>query len=295
MGIVYALMQAITWAGVTIVLRRLTAQLPALVINGIRAALALLILVPLLFITGGWRDLALLTPMRLVYLVGSVLIGGVIGDVFYLNSLRLIGVARAFPMSNTYPLFTMLLSALLLGTPITGKMVGGMVLVLAGVFLVARPSPSAQASATPDVSRPDLIKGGLTALTGAALWGVATIVLSKGLSDGISSVLATGVRAGAVASASLLVSLPRGLAGQLRSIRRRTWGLLAVAGIFGWGIGGSLYAAAVQNAGPSLAALIGATSPIFAVPMSWALFKERPAPATLVGTLLTIVGIALVV
>ncbi|MFH1084893.1 MAG: DMT family transporter [Chloroflexota bacterium] len=295
MGIWYAFAQAITWAGVTIALRRLTAQLPALLINGIRAALALLILVPLVFVTGGWGDFGLLTPLRLVYLIGSVLVGGLVGDVFYLTSLRLIGVGRAFPISNSYPFFTMLFSALLLGTAVTWKMAAGMMLVLAGVFMVARPNVAAQPGATPDVSTTDLVKGGLCALAGAALWGFATIVLAQGLSDGINSVVATLVRVVAVATFSLLISLPRGLVGDLRRTTRRTWGLLLIAGVFGWGLGGSLYAAAVQHAGPSLAALIGATSPIFAMPLSWALLKERPTRYTLAGTLVTIVGIALVV
>jgi drug/metabolite transporter (DMT)-like permease len=296
MGILFAFAQAIAWALSTMVLRNLSTQLNALLVNGIRAAFALLIIVPLIVILGASGDYALMTPLRLAYLIGSVLIGGVAGDFFLLTSLKLLGISRAFPITNSYPLFTVLMSALLLGTSITWQILVGMVLVLVGVYLVAR--PSAPSSGQPDqasLSMSDLVKGVACGLATAALWGLATIILSLGLRGGINSVVATSVRVLAVALFSTVLAILRGAASEIITIRRKTWILLGIAGMLGWGIAGSLYAAAVQFAGPSQAAIIGATAPIFAIPLSWAIYRERPTRASLAGTLLTIVGVILVV
>ncbi|MBN1400075.1 MAG: DMT family transporter [Anaerolineae bacterium] len=296
MGILFAFAQAIAWALSTMVLRNLSAQLDALLVNGIRAAFALLIIAPLIVILGASGDYALMTPLRLAYLIGSVLIGGVAGDFFLLTSLRLLGISRAFPITNSYPLFTVLLSALLLGAPMTWQILVGMALVLVGVYLVARPS-------TPSSGQPDqaslpvssLIKGVACGLATAVLWGLATIILSLGLRGEINSVVATSVRVLAVALFSTVLAIWRGAASEIGTIRRKTWILLGVAGVLGWGIAGSLYAAAVQFAGPSQAAIIGATAPIFAIPLSWAFYRERPTRASLAGTLLSIAGVILVV
>jgi drug/metabolite transporter (DMT)-like permease len=75
---------------------------------------------------------------------------------------------------------------------------------------------------------------------------------------------------------------------------RRTLCLLCLAGLLGWGVGGTLYTLAIQLTGPSMTAIISSTAPLFAVPLSYIFLKERPTRHTLIGTVISVIGIALV-
>ena len=79
LGFLLALGHTLAWAGSTIVLRRLATRLDVFVMNGIRAAIGWLFIMPIALISGG-RDYQLLTLQTLLYLVGSMVIGGVLGD-----------------------------------------------------------------------------------------------------------------------------------------------------------------------------------------------------------------------
>ena len=295
LGLVFAFAQSICWAGTSIILRSLSTQLDAFAVNGLRAAFALIVIIPAVLLTGGLADLQLMTLTRIVYLVGSVILGGVLGDAFYVMSLSSLGVGRAFPVANSFPVFAVLFSTLVLGTPLRWPMVAGMVLVLFGVYLVARPRQ--RTVLTPDLpADPQKIARGVTlALLASALWGLTTVTMSLGLRDNINPIVATSVRIPAVVIISLVTSAWRGGLGRAHRIQRRTLGLLAVAGILGWGVAASLYAAAIQSLGPSKVAIISATAPLFAVPMGAVFLDERPTRYTLAGTVLSMLGIALVI
>ena len=293
-GIAYAFAQATLWAATSIVLRSLSTQLDAFLVNGLRAVFGLMILAPLIVVTGGLADLHLLTLSRLAWLAGAVLMGGVLGDALYVFSLKALGVGRAFPISNSFPLYTMVLSALFLGTRITWAMALGGGLVLFGVYLVARPRGRSLQAETPlEASR--LAKGVAMAFAAALLWSGTSVAMAVGLQGGINAPLATGVRVPVMVLACTLAAAKRGTFVQLRAVKPRTWLLLAISGFVGWGLAATLYSAAIQRLGPSQTAIIGSTSPLFAVPLSLVFLHERPTRYTLLGTFLSIVGIALVI
>jgi drug/metabolite transporter (DMT)-like permease len=293
LGILLALLQSACWAGTSIILRVLSKRLDAYVVNGLRSIVGWIVVVLITFITGGFADWHLLTWTRLFYLVVPGILGGVFGDALYVYSLKAIGINRAFPISNTYPLFTVLLSALLLGEPITWLMIVGMVLVLLGVYLVARPRNSID-DAPSILPRAVLIKGILFALGTAIIWGSTAVMLVLGL-KGIDSAMANTVRVPAVALIALLVAAKRGNLREVKTLSRNTVILLVAAGVLGWGIGSWLFTSALQMVGASKTTIMGAAAPLFAVPLSMIFLHEKPGRLTLVGTFLTVLGIALVV
>lgn len=293
LGILLALAQALTWSGTSILLRSLSTKLDAFLVNGLRAGIGLLVIIPLMLLTGTVSDYQKLTALQVTYLVGSVVIGGVFGDVLYVTSLKLIGVSRAFPITNTYPLFTVLFSIWLLGEQVGWTLWIGMVLVLFGVYLVARPRGQVVSSAPP-LPPGQLLKGALLAIGTALLWGFAAVILALGL-RGIYGISANTFRVPVVMLLSLLAAARRGKLGELRQIKGRTLVQLFFAGILGWGVGSSLYVTAVQLAGPSKTSIVSATAPLFAVPLSSIFLRERPTRHTLLGTLLSVAGIILVI
>jgi DME family drug/metabolite transporter len=292
-GIVFGLLQAFSWATTTIILRSLSTEMDAFLVNGLRAISGGVVIIAVVLLTGATGDYRLLSATHLLFLIGSVIVGGVIGDAFYVSSLRTLGVGRAFPITNSYPMFTILFSALFLGEHIGWEMIGGAVLVMLGVYLLARPRghvKDAEGSALPTTK---LIKGALGAVVTAALWGANTVMLSVG-AQGINGAVALSVRVPAVVILCLLAAAGRGQLDTVRHLGKRTMWLLLISGLLGWGLSGWLYISVVQLAGPSRAAIFGATAPLFAVPLSMIFLHEKPTRYTLVGTVLSALGIALV-
>jgi transporter family protein len=64
------------------------------------------------------------------------LLGGMIGQIFYFKSLQTWEASRAVPIAGSYPLFTFLLSFLILKEPITATKVLGILSVIAGLYLL---------------------------------------------------------------------------------------------------------------------------------------------------------------
>jgi DME family drug/metabolite transporter len=296
LGIAIAFLQAFCWAGTSIILRSLTTRMNPLLINGLRAASGWLFLIPAALLLGSPADWALLTPLRMVYLISSVVLGAAVGDLLYLRSLKILGVGRAFPITSSSPVFTALFSAVILGDKITLLTLVGMAIVLFGVYLVARPRRDIIAiDNTPPIEPRQALIGIASALATAVIWAGATVVLAMGLTDGINTIVANSVRVPAVIAVSLLAAGQQHQLGAIRRLNWRTVGMVAATGLLGWAIGGTLYTTAVQMIGPGKTALINSTAPIFAVPMSYFFLKERPTRYTLIGTIITVVGITLVI
>ena len=293
-GIVFGLCQAICWASTSIFLRRLSARLDPYLVNGLRAAIGLLIIVPLMFITGGVGDYGKLTALRLVYLLSSVIVGGVFGDSLYVSALKTLGVTRAFPITNGSPIFAAIFGLILLGEEISATTYVGMAFVLFGVYLVARPRGHVQSGPAETIPRAQMLRGVIYASITASLWGLAAVLVALGL-EGINSSTANTVRVPVVVLISLAVAGARGQFGALRTIDRKTFRNLFIAGILGWGLGGSLYVAAVQLAGPSKTAIMSSTAPLFAVPLSMIFLKERPGRYVALGTVISVLGVVLVI
>lgn len=289
LGLIFAFGYTLTWAATSLVLRSLSKRHDPFLVIGIRGVVGTLVIVPVALLTG-WEEFSLLTPTRLAYLIGSVIIGGVLGSTCSVYSLKLLGVGRSFPIANANPLFTYLFSFLLLGERIPRIMLPGTLLVMAGVYLIARTNND-KSSEQP--SSHDLFLGVVAALGAAMCWGLNGVILAPGL-EGISSVVANSVR---VPTVGLLATGIAGLRGQWGSLHhpdRRTVMLFLLVGTLGYALVSTLYVSAVKYAGPSLSAIIGTTAPMFALPLSMLFLHERPTRATLAGTVLTIAGIILV-
>jgi drug/metabolite transporter (DMT)-like permease len=68
------------------------------------------------------------------------------------------------------------------------------------------------------------------------------------------------------------------------------WRLLALSGLTA--IGSILFVAGVRHAGVAVATVLSSTSPMFAIPLGLLFLGERVSSGAIVGTLLTVAGIA---
>jgi drug/metabolite transporter (DMT)-like permease len=136
--------------------------------------------------------------------------------------------------------------------------------------------------------------GLLLALLASILWGIGNVALKPGTA-GMHSIVANSIRQPMAALILLAPSLQRGRWRELLHLDRKSWAVILAASIIGTGFGTLLFVMAIQRVGAGRTSVLTATTSLMAMPFSMLWLRERPNRWTVVGTLLTTVGIALVV
>ncbi len=296
MGELAAIGCAALWAASIIAMRSQTARIPVFALNATRATFAAVVFWILLAIVGRLADVVAVPLTALAFLMGSVLIGMAAGDSLNIKAMHEIGVSRALPISSSYPLLTAVLAVLLLGEPLNFKVVAGILLVTLGIYLVAVPRvvrrgreilptlhSTARASRT----------GVLASLAAAVCWALSTVLVRPAL-DVVDPSVANAVRL--PFACIILWGLSAGFERKtgMEGFNRRTLLILAFGGTLS-AFSGSLWLYSVLHAGAAKAATLSSTAPIFAVPLSMIFLGERPSKQIFFGTLVSVIGIWLVI
>jgi drug/metabolite transporter (DMT)-like permease len=289
MGVFVGLLCALTWASGSIMMRDLARKLDPFTLNAPRTligGLAMFLLAATTGRTAGYRDVSL---EQLLFLLGSVGIGGGLGDSFYVLSLNRIGVSRAFPIASTYPALTLAFGMLFLHEQISLSVFAGLALVLGGILLISR-LPRGMRLASPQ----QMSASGVTfALLAAVGWAISMILIAPGIA-GLDEIMVASFRTPALSLLLWGLVAVRGTAPKLRTLSRRDWVILMAGGLIGWGLGSVLFLLSVSLLGAARAAILTSTSPLFALPLSALFLKEKAPRSVLVGTLLTVAGIIVV-
>ena len=304
-GVFIAFAHAVCWSVTSIVLRHLSQRLDPFVLNGLRALLGAMVIVAW-FLAAGTPGAGTFTAERILLIVAAIVVGGLIGDTCSVVALRLVGVGRTVPVTCSFPIFTMLFAFLLLGeAPPVLAVFGALLVVGAGAVLslperraggASKPAPKETTARVPDVARRQRRVGLLLASVTAAVWGLEVILTAKA-AEGMTTLAVNAVRVPIAALLSLSVALrrPGALDAAERVLRdRRTLWLLILGGLLGWVVVGMLYVESIKLAGATFTAIIGATAPLYAAPLSALLLREPPGAMTLAGTVLAVAGVILV-
>lgn len=286
-GIVMGLLCAASWAIGSVMMRDLSRKLDPFTLNAPRTTVGGLAMLAITLLSGRSAGYGAVTLPELGFMLGSMLVGGGIGDTLYVISLKRIGVSRAFPISSIYPAITVLLGVAFLSESLSLRLVAGMVLVVVGVVLI---SYQPRYQTLPE----DGATGGVAAALGAAvMWAVAAILVAPGIA-GHDTIMVASIRVTALAIALWLVVALRKTGGLLKQLDWREWVIVAVGGFIGWGLGSMLFVETIAALGPAKAAIITSSSPLFALPLSLVFLKERPTWLVPVGTALAVAGLVLV-
>jgi drug/metabolite transporter (DMT)-like permease len=281
-GTILGLGSSLSWALTTLVVRTITREVAPAMVNGVRTALAAVMI--LIIVIPGWINSppGLPSGLSLALMIASVMTGLGFGDAMFFESLRRIGVSRAMPVAMSFPLITTLLGAALLGETLSIGIVLGTLLVIAGVVVVVTEATSGAEGKPWD--RVGYALAGVTAIS----WGVTGVLVRPSLAD-MDVLTATAVRL--PVATLLMCALVRGQAvPAVRSLTPRLWGLMALAGLLS--LGATLgFVAAIQMAGAGRTASLSATSPIFAAPLAALLLREGLTPRVILGTVLSAAGV----
>ncbi len=78
-----------------------------------------------------------LTLRNVIYLIVAGVIASGLAMIIYFKALKLTQASRVVPITSIYPLFTVILSALILGEKVSVRIVIGAILIVIGVMLVS--------------------------------------------------------------------------------------------------------------------------------------------------------------
>jgi drug/metabolite transporter (DMT)-like permease len=215
------------------------------------------------------------------------------GALIYYRGIRSLGLARAYPMVNIFPLFSTLLAVLLLGERPSSLVVVGTIIIVAGVWLVA-PS-AAQKGRRFRFCMDRMSYKWMAIMAGAAfLFAIGNTANKVALDVGLSPLLVNLVRTVCAGSLAAVAWFARARGLSLRTLPRTSWALIATSAFAADLVGNCMYFAAMQLGQVSTVVPLASTSPLFAIPIAYLALKETITWPVVAGTLLTMAGVILV-
>lgn len=225
----------------------------------------------------------------LALLAVSGVIGLAIGDLAYFAAMRRIGPRLAVLLQSLAPLFAAGIGAVLLGE-IPGPMAGaGIVLTLGGVFWVVLERR--------DEGMPPghHVWGVVLGVIAAFCQGFGLVLAKWGMAGGLHPLAASWLRMTAGTAAIWLgaVLVGRLCDLDLRGSLRLAWPQVVGGAVMGPFLGATLSLVAARHTEVGVAATLMATTPIIVIPLVMVTERYRPSWRALAGTIVAIVGIAL--
>ncbi|MBI5303432.1 MAG: DMT family transporter [Chloroflexi bacterium] len=285
-GIIFGLLSAFIWATTSLAIKAQADEIHPTSFNAFRMIVATIFTFAILPFFDGWHAIAQVQTGTVLVLAVSSIIGIAIGDVLYFWSLTQIGASRALPLSGSYPLFTWALAIPFLGEQPTPTAMLGTALVVIGIYLLA---PKNGSRVQTDARSERL--GTFAAITAAALWAIATMLLKLGLQESPSVLVVNAVRLPVAALATAFVALYQTRGDPWRGFTRASLPKLGALAMYSTGIGMIVWTLSVSYAGAARAALFNTAAPLIGVPLSVIFLRERVTPLVAVGTVLSVVGV----
>lgn len=259
-----------------------------------------------------------------IILIISFVFGQVVGDTAYFKAQKELGVTVAIAVSMTFPLFTFILSLLFLNQVFDVKIIFSMLLIGGGIILIGKSkiessnndiTNKASESITPSItlhkiSKEYLFRALIFGLIASLGWAIALVMIDFALNEidkilqakqNISSIIGNVIRfpfaslmlTSMVWRESYITKKRENLSKQKKS--SKTYILLLVGSIIGTSIGAYVYTEAARIAGATILALIASASPLFALPLSYFINKEKISKLGFFGVTVTILGVIVII
>jgi drug/metabolite transporter (DMT)-like permease len=225
-------------------------------------------------------------------LILSMVIGILLGDGMYFLSQERIGVSRAFPIAMSYPLLVYFLAALFLGEPVIPQRIIGAIVIVVGVIMIARAEQDDE-KIDKKWSKDDFRIGIILAFLVFFCWAASDVIFQFGL-IGVPPAEANYYRMLA-ASLILVPVFLYSLRGERTLPSKQTTAYALLVGIFALGFSLITYSFAVKFVGATVTVLIISSAPMFTAPLSAVFLDEDVNRNVAIGTILTIIGVLMVV
>ncbi|MBC8508602.1 MAG: DMT family transporter [Anaerolineales bacterium] len=229
-------------------------------------------------------------PHRWLWLGLSGVVGLVLGDVFLFQAFVWIGPRLSMLMMSLVPIFAAFLAWIFLGEQMGWVQIIGVLITLGGVVWVVMEQNDANKAENPNYAR-----GILYGLAGAIGQASGLILAKNGLGGEFSPISANIIRMICAAVVLWIIALLQGQAKETVQIvvnNRRGLLFIVIGAVFGPFLGVSFSMLAIQRAQVGIASTLMALPPVFLLPISYFVFKERYGWGVIVGTAIAIAGVA---
>ncbi len=292
-GELAALGAALSWTVSALLYRRALERVRPFSANVIRLSCTSAVLLVFLLVVGKLWVLTDLPVQIAVLAAVSGVIGLGVGDTLYLVSLRLVGVARAVPLTCTYPLFNLMWAVFLVGEPLTLSSTFGAVVIVGGIWLLSyEKEPGAQG-----VRRSILLRGVVAALVTAVMWSVSITMMNLAIQetpDLDHALVINTLRAAGVGGLLLVLSPVLGKRSEFLKVDRKTVFTLVVAGIVALGLGWFFLTYSFVLTLETRAVPISSTTPLFSTLAGIVLLHEKITAKTALGSVVVVLGVFLI-
>ncbi|MEM3090485.1 MAG: DMT family transporter [Candidatus Bathyarchaeia archaeon] len=292
-GELAALGAALCWTFSAVLYRKALVETTPISANVVRCAGTSLILFLFFALLGKVYVFASL-PVHVVLLTSiSGIIGLGLGDTLYMKSLEILGVARAVPITCTYPLFSLVWAYLFVGENLTLPLIFGATIIVLGIWLL---TPTEKQYKTNESKR--LIKirsrGLVFALATALAWSVSIsmVNLSVRASSGFEQAYAINTLRLVSVAILLLALVPLGDGKHfLQGIRLKTAAMLLAGGLIAIGVGWFFLITSFIYIPESQAVPISSTTPLFSALFGVLFLHEKVTYRIAIGSVIIVIGI----
>lgn len=224
--------------------------------------------------------------MAFLFLSLGGLLRLLLGGYLYFRGLEYASVSRVLPLIFTFPLFTIVLSRLILKEAISPGVVMGTVLIVLGVLVLSREKASGSEK------NPKL--GMLFTLMAAVCYAFSIIASRTGLYH-VEPLWGAFISLPIpMITMFVLFSLDKGPAAAFK-LDKHSSSVLALGGIFGMGLGSYMFFLSLTNIGTAQATSLSSVTPLFSGILAVKFLGERMTSQLLLGMLITIAGVWLVI
>ena len=315
-GELIAIFAVLTFVLSNVLFRKTEQHASPVFINFFRTAIGTLTFIVLAVILGIFTYIFLIPWNLWMIAFLSFLFGQVIGDTAYFKAQKELGTTLALAISMTFPLFTVILSLLFLNHTFDYKIILSIALIGSGIIVIGKSKIKAEnKNALDSEIHPQKLnshayyKPIVYALIASFGWAIGLVIIEFLtnqidqilVTKGVSSIISNVIRFPFALLILLLMVWRENRFGDgnqnVYSFRKpsKTWFILLIASIIGTSLGAYLYTEAAHIAGAIVMSLLASASPLFSLPLTYWLNKERITKYGFLGVLATILGVVVVI
>jgi len=322
LGEFIAILAVLTFVGSNVIFRKTDQEVSPTFINFFRTGIGTLTFI-LIVLFLNQLNLIFKIPLELwLLLILSFIFGQVIGDTAYFSAQKELGTTIALAISMTFPLFTFILSLIFLNRPFKLNLVFSLILIGIGITTIGKSKINSEISKRErnsflqrsikiriqEIFKKDIAKAIGFCFTASLGWAIGAVIIEFATiqidqiihMEELSSIIGNVIRfpfallilGSMVLRENYLKKRNENSPNQKKSLR--SWILLLIASIIGTSLGAYLYTESVHIAGANIVALIASASPLFALPLTYFVNKERISKYGFIGVILTILGVVII-
>jgi DME family drug/metabolite transporter len=292
LGELAALGAALSWTVSAVLYKEALEKTKPISANIVRLASTSAILITFTFTIGKFWILMDLPLEAVIMACISGIIGLGFGDTLYMKSLKLVGVARAVPITCTYPLFSLIWAMFLANETITMPIVLGAFAIVFGIWLLSQ----REKGGINTLEKKTLVIGVVLALLTAIVWSISITMVNIAVKEtlNLEQALAINIIRTTAVAASLLALTPiidrdHGFL----KMHRKTFAMLVSGGIIALGLGWFFLTYSFTQTTEAQAVPISSTTPLFSTLSAIIFLHEKVTIKDVAGSIAIVAGIFL--